>query len=110
MRRTGLFGMIVALCVAAAGGARADSWRAHDISGLMPDLAFTLVDGNARSVSAADYSGKVKLLYFGFTHCKDICPETLAMLALALQRLGDEADGVRVLFVSVDPKRDTPTC
>ena len=46
-------------------------------------------------MGAADYSGKVKLLYFGFTHCKDICPETLAMLALALQRLGDKADGVR---------------
>ncbi len=108
MRRTGLFGMIVALCVVAAGGARAESTRAHDISGLMPDLAFTLTDESGRAVGAADYAGKVKLLYFGFTHCKDICPETLAMLALALQRLGDKADGVRVLFVSVDPKRDSP--
>jgi protein SCO1/2 len=89
-----------------AGGAGGESWRAHDIAGLMPDLEFTLTDSAGRTATAAEYAGKVKLLYFGYTHCADICPETVAVLASALQRLGSKAEGARVLFVSVDPKRD----
>src|SRR5258708_27681342 len=58
-------------------------------------------------VDAAAYRGRVVLLYFGYTHCPDLCPATLANLADAIAKLGARADGVRVLFVSVDPKRDT---
>src|SRR5574337_654073 len=50
----------------------------------------------------------VVLLYFGYTHCPDVCPLTLAQLHVVMQRLGPLADGARILFVSVDPARDTP--
>ncbi len=75
----------------------------------MPPLKFTLVDDTGEPVTAANFAGKVVLLYFGYTHCPDVCPTTLADLAQSLQRLGSSANRVRVLFVSVDPKRDTPS-
>jgi protein SCO1/2 len=74
----------------------------------MPDLAFQLTDDSGKAVTAADYKGKVALLYFGYTHCPDVCPLTLAHLHAVLQKLGKPADDVRILFVSVDPARDTP--
>ena len=83
-------------------------WHGHDISGLMPDLAFELTDDRSRPASAADSAGKLRLLYFGFSHCKNVCPTTLATLGRSIARLGPDADKVRVLFVSVDPARDTP--
>jgi len=79
----------------------------QDISGLMPDLAFNLTNENGEAVNASRYHGKVILLYFGYTHCPDVCPTTLGTLALALHDLGTDADKVRVLFVTVDPARDT---
>ncbi|MFP4560347.1 MAG: SCO family protein [Thiohalorhabdus sp.] len=83
-------------------------WRLKDISGLMPRLAFTMTDHQGATVHGADYRGKVTLVYFGFTHCPDVCPATLANVRQALARLGEEqADRVRVLFVTVDPERDT---
>nr|WP_233176396.1 SCO family protein [Dyella sp. ASV24] len=83
-------------------------WRLTNVSGHMPDLDFQLVDDQGKSVSGKDYRGKVVLLYFGYTHCPDVCPLTLAQLHVVMQRLGPLADGARILFVSVDPARDTP--
>lgn len=82
--------------------------RLTNLSGHMPDLDFKLVDDHGKPVSGADYRGKVVLLYFGYTHCPDVCPLTLAQLHVVMQRLGKLADGARILFVSVDPGRDTP--
>src|SRR5699024_1515697 len=82
-------------------------WDTNNISGLMPDLAFTLTKDNGQTVRADDFSDKVRLLYFGYTHCPDICPITLGHLAAALRSMGPKASQVRVLFVSVDPHRDT---
>jgi len=79
-----------------------------NISGHMPALDFKLTDDQGKPVSGADYRGKVVLLYFGYTHCPDVCPLTLAQLHVVMQRLGPLADGARILFVSVDPARDTP--
>lgn len=76
-----------------------------DISGVMPVLKFTL-SGAAGAITAADMRGKTVLLYFGYTHCPNVCPVTLAKLADALKGLGRGAARARVLFVSVDPKRD----
>ena len=92
--------------LAACGPAtRAD---ATDITGVMPPLAFAMIRANDSSpVTAADYRGKTVLLYFGYTHCPDECPTTLSNIATALRRLGPSAQNVRVLFVSVDPARDT---
>jgi protein SCO1 len=97
-------GLLFAL--AACGPAtRADS---TDITGVMPPLAFAMIRaGDSRPVTSADYRGKTVLLYFGYTHCPDECPTTLANIASALNRLGAAAKNVRVLFVSIDPLRDT---
>jgi protein SCO1 len=63
-------------------------------------------DGKPRSV--ADFRGKVVVVAFGFTHCPDVCPTTLADLATVMKQLGSDARAVQVVFVTVDPKRDTP--
>jgi protein SCO1/2 len=79
-----------------------------DITGAMPPLAFHLTratDGAA--VTADDYRGRVVVLYFGYTHCPDVCPATLANLTEALRQTGRAASGVSVLFVTVDPNRDS---
>ena len=55
-----------------------------------------------------DFRGKAVVLFFGFTHCPDVCPTTLADLASAMKALGPDAERVQVLFVTVDPERDTP--
>lgn len=69
--------------------------------------AFTLTDHNGRAVTEADYAGRWQLVFFGFTHCPDICPTTLAYMANVLDLLGSKADNVAPLFVTVDPARDT---
>jgi len=94
--------------LAAACGPHTGGWHETDITGAMPRLAFAMTRANdGRAVTAADYRGKIVLLYFGYTHCPDICPATLANLSDVLKRLGPRAHDVRVLFVSVDPQRDT---
>jgi len=69
------------------------------------ELRLTGHDGRPRSL--ADFRGKVVVVVFGFTHCPDVCPTTLADMAKAVRELGDRGGEVQVLFVTVDPKRDT---
>jgi len=69
---------------------------------------FSLVDHRGRAVTQDDYADRWQLVFFGFTHCPDICPTTLAYLGSVLDLLGPKADRVAPLFVSVDPDRDTP--
>lgn len=69
---------------------------------------FTLVSQTGNPVSLSDYRGKMVLMFFGFTNCEDICPGTLLEFKQIRQKLGDKADKVAFLFVSVDPQRDTP--
>jgi protein SCO1/2 len=83
-------------------------WNATDITGIMAPLTFNLTDEHDRAVTGKDYRGHIVLLYFGYTFCPDVCPQTLTRLATALNSLGKQADDVQVLFVSVDPNRDTP--
>jgi len=78
-----------------------------DITGVMPDLKFVMQRANDSAwVTQDSYRGKIALLYFGYTHCPDVCPATLSNLADVLKDLGPRANDVRVLFVSVDPARD----
>lgn len=80
----------------------------NNVAGHMPDLKlFGAKNAHGRVRSATDYRGKVVVLYFGYTHCPDACPLTLSKLHQALQQLGPEAKMVEVLFVTVDPQRDT---
>jgi protein SCO1/2 len=86
----------------------AAKWHAADVSGSLPPLSFSLTRSeDGKDVTEADYRGKVVLLYFGYTQCPDECPTTLANAALILTRLGADAHEVRMLFVTVDPDRDT---
>ena len=67
---------------------------------------FALQTADGKTVTEATYAGKAFLVYFGYTHCPDVCPTTLAQLSDVLKRIPDPA--VRVLFITVDPERDTP--
>jgi protein SCO1/2 len=79
-----------------------------NIAGVMPDLHFAMVRANdGAAITESNYRGKIVILYFGYTHCPDVCPATLSNLADVLKDLGPHAGDVRVLFVSVDPARDT---
>jgi protein SCO1/2 len=69
---------------------------------------FQLVDQNGRTFTDADLKGKWHLVFFGYTHCPDVCPTTLNELALAIDRLGTRRDKVGIVFITVDPERDTP--
>ena len=101
------FSVFAALLLVAACGPE-KPWHSTNITGSMPDLSFRMVRASdGLKVSEQDYRGRVVLLYFGYTHCPDVCPTTLSNLADVLKRLGPDADKVRVLFVSVDPDRDT---
>ena len=95
MRITALFFAILALW-----GCSKPAWHMTDISGAMPRLDFHM-SANGRPVTAADFRGKVVALYFGYTHCPDVCPTTLANLTDILGKVN--SPDVRVLFVTVDP-------
>ncbi|MCP2040966.1 protein SCO1/2 [Neisseria sp. HSC-16F19] len=69
---------------------------------------FTLVGHHGQNVSLADFRGKAVVLVFGYTHCPDVCPTHLVTYAEALAQLGEAASEVQLLFVTVDPERDTP--
>lgn len=101
---------IVTVCLAlvlAACGDGGAPWHATNITGSMPGLEFSLTRASDGAlVHAGDYRGRVAILYFGYTHCPDVCPATLANLSDAIAKLGAQADQVRVLFVTVDPNRD----
>jgi protein SCO1/2 len=96
-------------CLAlSACGDRDKPWSLYNVRGHLPDLQFTLKAAGDKTVTANDLKGKTVLLFFGYTNCPDICPTTMAQLSDVLARLGDDAANVRILFVSVDPHRDTP--
>ncbi|MEX3955135.1 SCO family protein [Trinickia sp. EG282A] len=98
-------------CAALAAGCSPSGppWQLTNVTGHLPDLKFSLTDDDGKPVDASTFKGETTLVYFGYTHCPDVCPETMARLMQVLAKLGDnEAQHVRILFISVDPARDTP--
>lgn len=83
------------------------SYVATDISGASYARDFQLTDHNGKARTLADFRGKVVAIFFGYTHCPDVCPTTLSDFAIAMKRLGKDAEKVQVIFVTVDPERDT---
>lgn len=79
-----------------------------DITGASYGKNFQLTDAQGKARTLADFRGKVVLLFFGFTQCPDVCPTALASAVEVLQTLGDDGSKIQVLFVSLDPERDTP--
>lgn len=100
--------LLLAAALAACGGTEGPKFRGTDVTGadFGKTLALTGHDGKPRALE--DFRGKLVVLSFGYTHCPDICPTTLADTAAALKQLGADAARVQVLFVTVDPERDTP--
>nr|WP_174543224.1 SCO family protein [Paraburkholderia monticola] len=101
-------GTLVALAALSGCTQRAEPWQLTNVSGHLPDLDFSLTDDTGRPASAASFKGRASLVYFGYTHCPDVCPETMGRLMQVLGKLGPDAQKVRILFITVDPARDTP--
>ena len=79
-----------------------------DITGLDYGKDFSLTDHNGKPRTIADFRGKLVFVFFGYTHCPDICPTTLSDMAGIMKSLGPDADKLQVLFITLDPERDTP--
>jgi len=78
-----------------------------DLTGLGYAKDFKLTDHTGKERSLKDFKGKVVLVFFGFTQCPDICPTTMAEMASVMQQLGPQADRLQVIFITLDPERDT---
>ncbi|HYE50875.1 MAG TPA: SCO family protein [Azospirillaceae bacterium] len=114
-----LFRIAVA-CVLGLAFAAAIAWwsveqekrAASPMASMVPAVdiggSFSMVDHTGKPVTEADYAGKYKLMFFGYTFCPDICPTELQVVAQALDQLGGDAAQVQALFVTIDPERDTP--
>jgi len=106
MMRSILVGILV-LMAAGVGWLTFDWYRSQN-SGEPFGAPFTLVDQNGAEITDVAFRGQPSAVFFGFTHCPEVCPTTLFELDGWLKKLGDEGKDIRVYFVSVDPERDTP--
>ena len=88
-------------------GAPAPKFRLTDVTGADFRTELNLADHNGKPRTLADFRGKVVTVFFGFTHCPDACPTTLVEMAAVMKALGPDAERLQVLFVTVDPERDT---
>ena len=84
------------------------SFKSVDVTGAEYGRELALPDADGRPRTLADFKGKVSVVFFGYTHCPDVCPTTLSELAEVKRMLGPQGDRVQAVFVSVDPERDTP--
>lgn len=101
-----VIGMLVAVMLLATGGYLFVSGQQP--AGLAVGGPFSLIDGDGKPVTDQTWHGKYMLVYFGYTYCPDVCPTTLTNVASALDQLGPKANDLQPLFITVDPKRDTP--
>ncbi|MGB3418589.1 MAG: SCO family protein [Mesorhizobium sp.] len=106
MMRSILIGILI-LMAAGIGWLSFDWYRGH-YSGEPFGAPFTLTDQNDQPITEAAFRGQPSVIFFGFTHCPEVCPTTLLELSGWLKTLGDDGKNLRAYFVSVDPERDTP--
>ena len=100
------FAAVLGLALVACGSG-APKFKSTDITGADYGKALELTDHTGKLRRLEDFRGKAVVLFFGFTHCPDVCPTTLVDVSNALKKLGPDAGRVQVLFVTVDPERDT---
>ena len=101
----GIIGLVVAVLIMGTG---AFVWLTGGGSASLVGGPFTLEDGAGKQVTDRDFRGKYMLVYFGYTFCPDVCPTTLNEVADAIDHLGAKANELQPIFITVDPKRDTP--
>lgn len=103
--------LLAALCLSAVLSGcdnNAPHFNATDITGADYGSALNMPDASGKTRTMADFSGKVVAVFFGYTQCPDACPTSLALLADVTKRLGNDGKRLQVVFISVDPERDTP--
>lgn len=98
---------LIMLVLLGCSGAKKPDFQSTDITGANFGGPFTLTDQNGKPRALADFKGKIVVLFFGYTHCPDVCPTTMSELATSMKALGAKAKDVQVLFITVDPDRDT---
>ena len=103
-----LFAVGLALAGCGEKTAPPPAFNNTDITGLEYAQDFSLKDFNGKLRTMADFKGKAVIVFFGYTQCPDVCPTTMNDLAQAMKQIGPLADKVQVLFITVDPERDTP--
>lgn len=110
MRRVTLLGITLAVLLVTGAAVTILIWRQHrpENDAGAGGHPFHLMDQNAAPVSDASFRGKWVLLYFGYTHCPDICPTSLATMSAALEAMGEAGKAVQPVFITLDPERDTP--
>ncbi|MGB7541369.1 MAG: SCO family protein [Burkholderiales bacterium] len=99
--------LITALALSGCG-ISGPTFKNTDITGADYGKDFTLTGHDGKVRTLADFRGKVVVMFFGYTHCPDVCPTTLAELKAVKDRLGEDGKRMQVLFVTIDPERDTP--
>ncbi|MCK9516642.1 MAG: SCO family protein [Ottowia sp.] len=97
-----------ALLSACSKGPTPAEFHSVDITGADYAADFRLTDVNGQTRTLSDFAGQVVVIFFGYTQCPDVCPTTMMEMAQVKQALGDDGDKMQVLFVSLDPERDTP--
>lgn len=103
-----VFFLACTLLLAACEPSAKPSFNSVDITGATYAREFSLTDHTGRKRTLADYKGKVVLVFFGYTQCPDVCPTTMADMAQVKAKLGSAGDRFQVIFITVDPERDTP--
>jgi len=93
--------------LAACSNQDSPKFMSTDVTGLSYARDFSLPDHHGKLRTLADFKGKAVVVFFGYTMCPDVCPATMAEMRAVMEKLGDDADRVQVLFVTVDPERDT---
>ena len=88
-------------------GKQKEAFQNTDVTGLDYAKGFALTDHTGKPRTLADFKGKAVVVFFGYTQCPDVCPTTMAEMATVMQKLGPLADQVQVLFITLDPERDT---
>src|SRR5262249_11521926 len=101
-----LSGLILCFALVAVVGGRLSGPTVPQVAAI--GGPFSLTDPDGRTVTEKDFRGHPFLVFFGFTHCPDVCPTTLFEVSEVMKALGPDADRVRALFITVDPERDTP--
>ena len=97
----------IAACDKLPGKQQQVAFQNTDVTGLDYAKGFALTDHTGKPRTLADFKGKVVVVFFGYTQCPDVCPTTMAEMASVMQKLGPRADQVQVLFITLDPERDT---